>query len=187
MYCSKLFKEENTVFMMDDKGTKLNLEDDRVVYKYEKVNDVEVKDMIAQYLGKDFEKIIKEIEELVDKYNIDYFMCGEGKEVCQGSLALVYNINNRNSYIDCDLKVFVNLDNNCREADRIRYMIKFYAGSTGNNYGFDFYKYFTYDDFYIIKNELEKYFASKESESSDIGIINTCSSNISRRISSYYR
>ena len=190
MKCIKLLKENSTVFMLDSKSGILNLEDDRAIQKYEKTYNVNVQNMVNRYLGeKDvrFTEIINEIEKLVKKYNIDYFMYGDGKNVTEDSLALIYNLNNRNSYIDCSLKVFFSIDEPHKGIDRIRYMINFFSGSTRSTYGFDLFKHFDYDDFHKIKDELELYFSSDESKEKDIKVIDNCCDNIKNRIGYYYK
>ncbi|MBS5307697.1 hypothetical protein [Clostridium sp.] len=190
MKCVKLLKEDNVVFMLDNEGGKLNLEDDIKTQRYEKSHNVNVKDMVNKYLGEEdngFAKIICEIEKLVKRYNIDYFMYGDGKNVTQDSLALIYNLKNRNSYIDCTLKVFFSIEKTSHHSiDRIKYMIDFSTGSKGNTYGFEFFKYFTCDNFYEIKHKLESYFSVNDDRAKDIEVIEDCFNNVKNRINYYY-
>lgn len=53
MKCVKLLKEDNVVFMLDNEGGKLNLEDDIKTQRYEKSHNVNVKDMVNKYLGEE--------------------------------------------------------------------------------------------------------------------------------------
>lgn len=190
MRCEKLLKKNNIAFMLDDKEEMLNLEDYIKIQKYERCHNTNVKDMINKYLGEqdsNFTKIISEIENLAKKYNVDYFMYGDGKNVSGGNLALVYNLNNRNSYIDCTLKIFFSIEKTSHHSiDRIKYMIEFSAGSNGNTYGFEFFKYFTWDSFYEIKHKLESYFSGDDDRVKDIEVIEECFNNVKNRINYYY-
>ena len=188
MICKNLLKENCNVYMIDENNFKLDLEDDPAIHEYEKSNEVNVIDMTNNFLttqDKHFNEIISTIEELVKKYNIDYFMSGDGKHVSIENLALIYNLKNRNSCVDCNLKVFYN-DGRYSYEDKIQYMIEFSRGAGGDNYGFSFYKYFKYDNFYKIKNILEEYFSSKNEGIEDRKVINKCINNIKGRLEYYY-
>lgn len=187
MKCENLIKKDCTVFLEDQNGNLLDIGNDSLIQRYERANNVIVKDMVNEFLAKQdkgFPEIFEDIEKMVEKYDIDYFMYGEGKEVCDGSLALVYILKNRKAYMDCQLKVFYNYtyDN----IDKISYMIDFSSGSSGNTYGFSFYKHFDSSRFFSVKNMLEEYFACKDNFSDETKLVEMCSSSIISRIKQYY-
>ncbi|AKN32337.1 hypothetical protein Ccar_16290 [Clostridium carboxidivorans P7] len=188
MKCKNLIKENHNVYMIDGNNFKLDLENDSVMQKYEKVNSVNIINVVNNFLktqDEHFNKIISSIEELVEKYGIDYFMFGEGKQVSIENLALIYNLKNRNSCVDCNLKVFYN-DGRYSNDSRVSYMIEFSEGSSGDNYGFSFYRYFKYSEFYKIENMLEEYFSSDSDGIEDRKAINKCVNNIKNRLDYYY-
>lgn len=186
MKCYKLIKENNNVFMIDDNGLKLNLENDYDIQKYEKANSVDVLKLVNEFIGEkdsDFTDILTNIEKLVQKYNIDYYMFGEGKQVSRENLVLIYNLKNRNSCVDCILKVFFKDKSEC--VPSVNYMIEFSEGSSGDYFGFSFYKYFNQRNSYEIYNLLEEYFSS-DSGNKDQMVINKCISNVKKRMEYYY-
>ncbi|WP_017416031.1 hypothetical protein [Clostridium tunisiense] len=187
MKCKNLIKKDCTVFLEDQNGNLLDIGNDSLIQKYERANNVIVKDMVNEFLTKEddgFAGIFEDIEKMVEKYHIDYFMYGDGKEVCEGSLALVYNLKNRHAYMDCRLKIFYNYTYSA--LDKLSYMIEFSSGSSGDIYGFTFYKHFNSSKFFSIKNMLEEYFACKDNFSDETKLIEICSSNVINRIKQYY-
>lgn len=185
--CNKLIKENNNVFMIDENGFKLNLENDFDIQKYEKANGIDVLNMVNKYISeKDsgFTNIITYIEKLVQKFNIDYYMFGDGKQVSRENLALIYNLKNRNSCVDCILKVFY--EDKCGSVPSVNCMIEFSEGSSGDYFGFSFYKYFNQSNLYEIYNLLEEYFSSDSSGDKDQAVINRCISNVKNRMKYYY-
>jgi hypothetical protein len=187
MKCTKLIKENNNVFMLDENGFKLNLENDFDIQKYEKANSVDVLKIVNKYISEknsDFTDIITNIEKLVQKYNIDYYMFGEGKQVSRENIALIYNLKNRDSCVDCILKVFY--EDKCESVPSVKYMIEFSEGSSGDYFGFSFYKYLNQSNLYEIYNLLEEYFSSDSSGDKDQMVINKCISNVKNQMEYYY-
>lgn len=182
MECKELVKEECNVYMIDGKGFKLNLENDFTIQKYEKTNNIKVISMLNNFFNiqdPNFNIINSQIEELVETYHIDYYIYGEGKEVCKDSLAIIYNLKNRNSCVDCILKIFYN-------KDKLSYMIQFSEGSSGGNFGFSFHRYFNNNNFFEIKELIEKYFSSDETGNNDREVITKCMDNVQRGLNYYY-
>ncbi|MBW9157810.1 hypothetical protein [Clostridium tagluense] len=94
MKCDDLIKENYKVYMIDDRGIKLDLENDLLIQKYEKANDVKVINMVSDFLNthdEKFNNIILQIEKMVKEYSIDYFIYGNGTGGSKDALALMYN------------------------------------------------------------------------------------------------
>ena len=187
MRCKELIKENHNVFMIDEKGVRLDLENDFDVQKYEKTNKVDVLELVNGFVSNidsNFSNIISHVEKLVKKYNIDYYMYGEGKQVSEENLAIIYHLKNRNSCVDCILKVFY--QEKYLSSPKINYMIEFSGGASGDNFGFSFYKYFNYENFYKVHDLLEEYLSSDSTGDKDQIVINKCIENIQNKLKHYY-
>lgn len=188
MACRSLVKENHMVYMIDNKGEKVNLENDSEVSKYERSNKVKIVDIINEFLNDyddTFNNIILEIEKLVQKYSIDYYMYGDGKGSSDRAIALIYNLKNRKSCIDCYLKVFYKFNGYIGE-EKISYMIDFSDGSSGAKMGYSFYRYFNEKSMWEVLNLLEKYFSSEDDGLGDRAAIDTCVNNVKGYLNKYY-
>lgn len=183
MECKEIIKKDFNVYLIDSNNNQLNLSNDRDISKYEKNNKVDIIKMVDDFLEEQdngFLSMITDIEEMVQLYHIDYFILGEGIEVSYDNLAIMYNLKNRNSYVDCALKIFYNKDE--RFSSKLKYMLDFSQGANGQNFGYSIYRYFTKDEFYIIKNMLEDYFQDEKKGDKTKKVINDCMKNIQRRL-----
>ncbi len=186
--CKELIKQNCNVYMIDEDGYKLDLENDLIIQKYQKKNNVKVIDMVNEFLNTQDDKfysIISTIERMVKKYNIDYFMYGDAKRATNDRLSLMYNLKNRNSYIDCNFKISYYCGRRTNER-KVSYMIDFFKGSDGDYLGFSFYRYFNFEDFYKIEIMLDKYFSSDMSGTEDKEVLNNCIKNVQSGINYYY-
>lgn len=183
MLCKRILKENCTVYMIDSKDQKLDLENCSAIQKYERNNSVKVISMINEFFSKKdsgFKDIINNIEYMVDEYNIDYFVFGEGATSNNLYSPIIYNINNRKSKIDCILKVFY------RENEGLNLMISFNEGSSGSIPGYDFYLHFKCNDYFKVRHLIEDYFKLDEDLEGEVKLLDDLYNKIKRARVNYY-
>jgi hypothetical protein len=161
-------KDSDNVFVMDNDNYELNLGDEMELSTYEEANNVEVNNMIIDYLSnidntspivkKGFDLIIKDIESILEQKPI-----AEGKVLGEDddTISIVFNLSNPFSNIDCELRVFCH---NYKNRNNLDIMINFSKGA-GFNYGFNFFKYFDNDEYIEdIKYTLIQYLSVRNSK-----------------------
>lgn len=184
MECKNIIKKNGIAYMVNMNNEELDIENFRNMDLFEKKNGIMVKDLLSEFIkSKDnnFNSIINTVEEMVDTYHIDYYVYGSGNEVSEDTVALLYNLKNRNSDIDCKMKVFYS-----ERYNKISYMISFEGGANGKHFGYQFYRYFSVEDFYEIERMLTSYFTNDSSGTNDKTIINDITNNIKARINNFY-
>lgn len=161
-------KDNDNVFIMDNDNYELNLGDELGLSTYDETYNVEVNNMIIDYLinvdktspivKKDFDLIIKGVENILKQKPV-----AEGKVLGEDddTICIVFNLSNPYSSMNCELRVFYN---NYKDRNRLEVMIIFNKGA-GFDYGFDFFKYFDYEEYINdIKPTLAKYREIKTKE-----------------------
>lgn len=184
MNCKNIIKKNGIAYVVDIDGNELDIENFNDINLYEKKNNCVIKDFLNNFIqSKDngFKTVIDTIEEMVDKYRIDYYVYGNGKEVSEDNVALMYNLKNRNSVIDCYLKVFYS-----EQYNKISYMICFSEGASGIHFGYEFYRYFTLEDFFKIERLLLIYFSNNDTGVNDKILLKDLANNAIEHINNYY-
>lgn len=188
----KLTKDNDSVFILDNDNWELNISNDALSQKYEKEYGVKLDEMLIDFISlkdgksqnkKGFNNIIKDIKEMVEANNIDYFVMGYPVGEADDTICLTFNINNRLSTIDCELRVFYSSH---LDREEVQIEILFNKGA-GSYYGYTFYKYFDYS-YYLsyLKPLLNKYFKSDENKEIEKEIIKYFISDITKQIDHYY-
>jgi len=161
-------KDNDNVFIMDNDNYELNLGDELELSTYDENNNVEVNNMIIDYLSnvdntspivkKGFDLVIKDIENILkQKPIVEGKVLGEDDD----TISIVFNLSNPYSSMNCELRVFYN---NYKNRNRLEVMIIFSKGA-GFDYGFDFFKYFDYEEYINdIKPTFTKYREVKTKE-----------------------
>lgn len=154
-------KDNENVFIMDNDNFELNLGDELESSTYDETYNVEINDMIIEYLSnvdntspivkKGFDLVVKDIENVLKQKLI-----AEGKVLGEddNTISIVFNLSNPYSCMNCELRVFYK---KYEKRNHLELMIIFSKGA-GFDYGFDFFKYFDYDEYINhIKATLIKY------------------------------
>lgn len=154
-------KDDENVFIMDNDNFELNLGDELELSTYDETYNVEVNDMIIDYLSnvdgtspivkKGFDLVVKDIENILKQKPI-----AEGKVLGEDddTICIVFNLSNPYSCMNCELRVFYK---KYEKRNHLELMIIFSKGA-GFDYGFDFFNYFDYDEYMNdIKSTLIKY------------------------------
>jgi hypothetical protein len=187
----KITKNNSDVFIRDNSNHDICIDGGYDMQKYEKENNVKMEDMLIDFLSekdenyskKGFNKIIKDVKEMVDANNIDYFAIGDVSGEPENTICIMFNLNNRLSTIDCELRVF---NSSYRDKDEVEIQISFSQGA-GSQYGYNFFKYFNYQSYMTyIKPILKKYFESREDEKVEKELIQYFATDIIKNIEYYY-
>ncbi|MDU2702379.1 MAG: hypothetical protein E7C47_09590 [Veillonella sp.] len=183
MKCKKIFKEDNKVYMIDSNQTTLELTDITKVNRYENKNNVDIKDILNQFFKSENKQgyvVLEDLDQLVNKYRID--SCSYAETGCYDpdKSMLVYIIKNRNSLLDCQLKVFYS------ENEQLEFIVEFSKGASGDIPGISLFKYFRENRYMFIKPLIEKYFMLKDSCIGEIELIKNLYSDIEYDINRYY-
>jgi RNase H-fold protein (predicted Holliday junction resolvase) len=187
-----LSKSSSEVFILDNDNYELNISDNIVLQKYEKAYNVRLDEMLIEFISKvdnesvsekGFNKIILDIKDMVETNNIDCFVVGYPVGEDDETVCITFNINNRLSTMDCELRVFYH---NYKNRSDISIEVLFSKGA-GSSYGYNFFKYFNYNDYaYNIRPILKKYFESKEDKEVEKKLIEYFTSNITNQVENYY-
>ncbi|WP_426350685.1 hypothetical protein ACPWSR_05430 [Alloiococcus sp. CFN-8] len=179
---TRLYIDNKNVYLQDDRGFILDLENHIEIQKYEKRNSLTLNSVINELIIKHepmFKAVIEDIEDMVKEYNIDYYIYGDVSGVMGDRLAIIYYLNNRKSCMDGMLKLFFG------GKQRIEYMISFFEDSRDRRMGFEFYKYFDLSRYFAVIPILEKYFSIENDGVKDRDLIAEFISNITEDLGCY--
>ncbi|MGL4571968.1 MAG: hypothetical protein ACRCVJ_12985 [Clostridium sp.] len=183
MFCKEIIRDYDKVFMVDSNDFKLEISNLDEVSKYEVNNRIELSVMLNDFLSKKEQSsisVLRDIEYMVKKYNIDYFAFGESADYANQYSKITYNTNNRKSYIDCTFSVFYNKN------EELKFIVSFKKGSSGTIPGFDFNMHFNNFSYLSIKNLIEGYFKLDEDSTGEIKLLDELYSKVRNDIIRYY-
>lgn len=158
MKCADLNKRNGIAYLVDENNVEVNIESLTKIDSYERKNKVEIKNLLNELIqnrDNKFQKIIESIEEMVSTYKIEYYVYGDCSGVLdKDTVALIYVLNNRDSNFECHMKVFY--------GDEITYMISFHGGTNGSCFGYEFFRKFTYENYFEVSDMLLNYFKNND-------------------------
>lgn len=185
----ELYKDYENVYIVDIDGREINIGDMRNISKYEKINNVKIDEELIEFLDSQDKKskyscgikdILLDIKSIAERNNVDYFVYGRNLGEDDNTICLSFIINNRISNMDGEIRVF-HEENSIK---KISVEIILSQGTSGDNYGYSFYRYFDHSDYTLsVKKLIEKYLKDKAcKDEDDLEIINTFMTNIKEHI-----
>ena len=183
MKCVEIYKENNSVYMVDSESDTIELTDYAELNKYENATRIQLLTMLNEFFErKDSENytVLADIVAMAKDKNIDHYAYGEvgaDKDTC----IIDYYLKNRESYLDCKLRVFYEKESS------LRFMISFASGNSGSIPGFDYYLFFDKKAYNLrIKPIIEKYFSIVNDCDGELEILDGFYTAIKNAIFYYY-
>ncbi len=184
MKCQKIYKKNNSVFMIDSRENTVELTDNTQLNEYENKNSVQLLPMLNNFFEREDNKnhkVLVDVVRLAREKNIDHFAYGEVGGPDIDTCILEYCLNNRESFMHCNLRVFY------KERSNLSFIISFGSGTSGTVPGFEYYLKFDHKNYTAdIKPLIEKYFSLFSEANQEIEFLNYFRTKVENRIRYYY-